>query len=292
MFEQAIDYHNDHAGTAIIIMNRGLIAANSGRIMEPFDLQSGSKPFVGALAVKIASELSTTIDGLMSEYIPPWRGGAFGKRACTVRRCLSMQSGQNGGYAGQAEAYEAAANNVIFHEDIYRFSYGPRHFQTYGLYAKNALAALGYKGDIAAYIAERVLPQGVHIDSWQYASVGEPLLASGARMTAVNWAAWGEYLRNVVATNAALASLIQPSAHYPAIGCPFWLTQGPWLPAIQGLDDGKNPMPEHGFAAWGYGNERLYVVGELVCARFGLADSTFSDQELITRLRSGAGNAL
>lgn len=294
----AIAYHNAHRGLAITILHNGSTLATDGNVNTVYDCQSGSKSFIGALAVTIATALGTTIDARVSVQIPAWASyslltGSIGKRICTVRTLLSMQSGLQGGDIGSVETYEQAAAVNIFNACISFFRYGPRSFQAYGLYGKNALTALSYVGDLAAYLAANVLPVGMTIDHWDYATTGEPLLAHGANLTSNEWVKWGEYLRNEIPINPTLASLIAPSTHYPAYGCTFWLTQGDWLAAVRGQGDGSNPIPGHGYAAWGAFNQRLYVLPDygLVVARFGTEDlsiiedaSSWNEQDFLTQL--------
>lgn len=274
-------YSKMHSGKAIAIMKDGVLTAWDGDIDVPFDLQSGSKSYIGVTAVKLAKELGTTLDGLMSVHVPAWTTGNLAKRTCSVRKMLSMQGGMPGGTIGSAETYEAAAGHVIQNTDINTFSYGPRPFQTYGAYLKDALGGQ----DPADYIQTKVLPESDLIDHWDYAAPGEPLLAHGAHTTAAKWAAWGEYLRNEIPKDPALQSLVTPSLHYPAYGCTFWLTQGDWLAAVQGKGNDANQMPGNGYAAWGYGNQRLYILPEqgMVVARFG-TQGPWDDATFLNRL--------
>lgn len=274
----AITYHNAHRGLAITILHNGSTLATDGNVNTVYDCQSGSKSFIGALALKIAQELGTTIDARVSVQIPAWASyslttGFIGKRIATVRTLLSMQSGLQGGNIGSVETYEQAAAVNIYNACIGFFRYGPRAFQAYGLYGKNALTSLAYSGDLAAYLAEKVLPVGMTIDHWDYATTGEPLLAHGANLSSNEWVKWGEYLRTTIPGDANLASLIAPSPYAP-YGTTFWLTQGDWLQAVRGQGDDSNPIPGNGYAAWGAFNQRLYVLPDfgLVVARFGTED--------------------
>jgi CubicO group peptidase (beta-lactamase class C family) len=174
------------------------------------------------------------------------------------------------------------------------------------------------KQDPLEYLTERVLePIGLQVARWRRDKAGNPEMASGAFLTAREWAKFGELVRDRgmfrgqrVISERALRGCFRGSRTNPAYGQTFWNNRPVRLDLalataederarrrLQRLADSQGRVqisaaaPADLIMAAGAGKQRLYVIPslELVIVRQGESDGKFSDDEFLQRLLKGVG---
>ena len=196
-----------------------------------------------------------------------------------------------------------------------RFRYGPSHFFAFGEMLERVLEEARREGrledaSLEAYLDRRVLaPIGLGgvARGWGRDRVGNLNLPGGARLTAREWARFGEFVRRggrvdgpeggeiEVIDEAELLRCFEPSAANPAYGLTWWLPrvdamevaseadgtlaerlvarglqqQMDQVPAVAGGGDSDSPLRI--WLAAGLGKQRLHILPDhgLVVVRFG-----------------------
>jgi len=129
---------------------------------------------------------------------------------------------------------------------------------------------------------------GLTVGRWRRDSVGHPLLAAGAYLSANGWVKFGALIAKRGAWNgeqvldaALVDEMLSPSPANPDYGLSWWLDPDP--------DDEVNPdpddIPDDLVSAAGAGGQRLYVVPsrQVVVVRFS-EDQTFVDATFLSLL--------
>ncbi len=302
----------------MVILHRGRLVFEhypaGGSVQRAHELASGTKSFCGVMVAAAVADGFLSLDELAANALPEWRDDPLKKRI-TVRQILSLTSGLHTRRArGDLLTYEEAVQVPVAAEPGTVFAYGGDPFQLFGAILMRKLRD---REDPDAYLKRRVLePAGIVADSWRRGSDGLPHLGSGARLTARNWAQFGELVRNggkvagqaLVDTTALAACFVGTRAN-PAYGLSWWLNRS--MPADQrasipqlrfGNDispDARSVPLDLVFAA-GAGKQRLYIsrAQELVVVRQaeGIREALgrrevdgFSDAEFWRLLREGTG---
>jgi CubicO group peptidase (beta-lactamase class C family) len=269
-------------------------------------LASGTKSFVGPLAVAAQADGLLTLDERVSETIAEWNDDP--RRAqITIRQLLSLTSGIVAGDTGLANppSYLEATFAPVTAEPGTTFQYGPASFQVFGEVLKRKLMARGGE-TVNAYLRRRLLdPIGIRTGFWRSAAQGEPQLPSGAYLTAREWAKWGEFIRQGGAWNGQqllpkelLDQCFVGTAANPAYGLTWWLNKEvppPLRASIRQLRDnfgGMEQVPglEGMVVAAGAFKQRLYVIPSrrMVVVRFGNSVGPQFDDARFLGLLTGA----
>jgi CubicO group peptidase (beta-lactamase class C family) len=299
--QEALDYSRQHNGLSLVILQDGLLVIedyHNGHAKDSAHrLASGTKSFSGIiLAALVQDGLVSSFDERVSDTITEWQTDA-GKARITLRHLLSLSSGLDPGRIAQAPSHREALEARLLREPGEAFQYGPVPFQVFGEVVKRKL-----RGENALdYLQRRVLrPIGLEVTRWRSGRDGNPLMAAGAELRAVEWAKYGELLRNrgawhgkQIVERPLVDELLRPSKANAGYGITLWLSLDP------AAADGDEPvaprrarrrMPSPGadrlpyrlFLAGGAGKQRLYVIDDLrlVVVRQG-ERSRFGDGEFL-----------
>jgi CubicO group peptidase (beta-lactamase class C family) len=274
----AMTYNADHQGVSFLVLRDGQIVCedypNGGAAAQPYVLASGTKSFTGLIAAAAVQDgLLSSLDERVSDTITEWRDDPA-RNAITVRHLLSLTSGLESGDNGAPPAFAQAITARSRYPAGEHFEYGPAPFQVFGEVMRRKLLAAGRASDPLAYLQERILtPIGVTPRYWRRDENGMPNMPSGAALTARQWAAVGEFVRNggvvdgrQLVDAATLSQLFRGSAVNPGYGLSWWLPgranmidpRGNLVPG--GPDGGAQTPVEDAVMAAGAGNQRLYVI--------------------------------
>lgn len=259
---------------ALLVMQEGVIRferyANGWSAERPAPLASGSKSFVGPLAIAAVQDgLFRSLDERVADTIPEWKEESR-KSKITLRQLLTLTSGLSGGRLGNWISYEEALRRPVRWEPGTRFAYGPVPFLAFGGVLKQKLK----KESVEEYMNRRLLKLlGVRV-FWQKTRGGsqEIALPGGARATARDWATYGQWLLQqgqwkgqTILPAAALKECFKGTPVNPAYGLTFWLTPDPSV-----LRSTRNTKSHFAMAA-GAGGQRLYLLFDIgtVVVRLG-----------------------
>ena len=249
-------------------------------------LASGTKSFAGALGIAAAGAGLLSLDEPVADTITEWRSDPARARV-TVRELLDQSSGIDPKVGLPADdVYRTAIAAPLVHAPGTTFSYGPNHFNVFGALIQRKMRAAKLRGDPLGYLQAHVLrPIGLHISGWDRDAVGQPLFASGADVTAREWAKFGRLIAQhgrwkgrAVLQPQLVAQMLAPSPANFRYGLGWWLNPGPELESHTPLPG----VPADLVMAAGAGDQRLFVVPSngLVIVRFG-ENEEFEDRELL-----------
>ena len=252
-------------------------------------LASGTKSFAGALGIAAAGAGLLSLDEPVADTITQWRDDPA-KARITVRDLLDQSSGIDPKAGLPADdVYRTAIASPLVHAPGTTFDYGPNHFNVFGALIQRKMRAAGLRGDPLDYLQQHVFrPIGLHISGWDRDAVGQPLFASGADVTAHEWAKFGRLIAHhgrwhgrVVLRARLVDQMLAPSSANSRYGLGWWLNPGPELEDHTPLPG----VPADLVMAAGAGDQRLIVVPSsgLVVVRFG-EDEAFEDREFLACL--------
>ncbi|MCE2652506.1 MAG: serine hydrolase [Planctomycetaceae bacterium] len=233
-FNAAADYSAERGGRALLVMQGGKVIFqrydNTWSASRPHPLASGTKSFVGVLAVAAISDgLLTGFDERAADTLTEWQTDPR-KSKITVRNLLQLNSGLEaadallGGRGGSSVLGEGASRRNqrldrertgpaprdlglaalevdAINEPGSVFRYGPSHFYAFGELLKRKIAArkaadpaFPYTG-VEDYLIKRILtPAGVSVFRIGKDPSGNPNLPGGSMLTAENWARFGRFV--------------------------------------------------------------------------------------------------
>ena len=252
-------------------------------------LASGTKSFAGALGIAAAGAGLLSLDEPVADTITEWRDDPA-KSRITVRELLDQSSGidPKAGLPSD-DVYKTAIAAPLVHPPGTTFNYGPNHFNVFGALIQRKMRAAGLHGDPLDYLQRHVFrPIGLRVSGWDHDAVGQPLFASGADVSAHEWAKFGRLIAQdgrwrgrVVLQPQLVARMLAPSPANSRYGLGWWLNPGPELEDHAPLPG----VPADLVMAAGAGDQRLIVVPSsgLVVVRFG-EDEEFEDREFLACL--------
>ena len=302
----AADYSAATRGDALLVWQDGTLvlerAQNGYDLQAPHILASGSKTFGGLMAWAAAADGLMALDARVAETVAAWQDDPQLAQV-TVRQLLTLTSGLDPGAVGQAPSFDEALRTGLVHTPGGGFRYGSTAFQAFG----GVLAQKLGGEDPAAYLQRRILdPLGAEV-AWTHVD-GDPQLAGGARMTARDWLRVGRLILQDGRWNGTQLlppglrdALATPTSAGPGYGLTVWLNAAvpadhPFRDHAPGAVATGDPEgiiygdgPPDLFMAAGLFNQRLYVIPSraMVVVRFGRADRSFRDAELLARLLDG-----
>lgn len=281
--DKAVAYAEANQSQALIISQNGKILVE--KYFDGYDknsphmLASGSKTFLGLTALAAVDEGKLNLDDHARKYFPEWANDRQ-KSKITVRQLLTMSSGVEAGKFSENRkgepGWQELTTKPMEAEPGTKYHYGPVHINLGAYVVEKALKNESFEG----YLKRKILdPLGIQV-SWRMRyQDGHPQVAGGAFMTAPDWIKLGEMLRQKgvyqgkrILSEAAVKSLVQPSATNANYGLTCWL-----------VPDGEKVMsnsdrralpswaPSDFFMAAGMGKQRLYIVPSrgIVAVRFG-----------------------
>ncbi len=279
-FQSAADYLRACNGHALLVYRDGRLVfedyLNGHTRGEPHRLASGTKSFVGVLAVMAVEDGLLKLDEKVVDTLTEWKDDVR-KSQVTIRQLLTLTSGIAGGEVGDVPGYKEA---VRLAEAKFppgeKFQYGPVPFQCFGELLRRKLEPR--KETVEAYLKRRFLdPVGLKPSSWRKDADGNPNLPSGALLTAREWAKFGLFVLNKGAwdgkqlvSEKLLAECFQGTKAHPTYGLAFWL-------------NASDERPRDLVMAAGAGKQKLYIVPsqKLLIVQFAEATRRFQERELM-----------
>ena len=285
-FQPAADYLRACNGHALLVYRDGQLLfeeyQNGHRRDDPHRLASGTKSFVGVLAVMAVADGLLQLDERVADTLSEWRSDAS-KSQITVRQLLTLTSGLAGGETGEVPSYQAAVRlaDAKFPPGE-KFQYGPVPFQCFGELLRRKLEPR--KETVEGYLERRLLrPIGLTVGAWRKDADGQPHLPSGAQLTAREWAKFGHFVLNqgtcdgqALLPAKLLAECFRGTAAHPAYGLTFWL-------------NASDERPHDLVMAAGAGKQKLYLVPslKLLIVQFAEAPRRFQEREFLRLVLTG-----
>lgn len=281
-YEAAASYLESCNGHALLVYEQGRLVFERyfhGHTADtPHLLASGTKSFVGVLAVAAQEDGLLRLDEKLGDTLTEWRTDPQ-KKDLTIRQLLSLSSGLAGGGIGQVPSYrQAIATAQVTAPPGQRFQYGPIPYQVFGELLRRKLVADGRARDPLDYLQQRILtPIGLRYDRWREDGDGLPHLPSGAYLTAREWAKFGLLVLNQgqwqgkpVVKAESLAECFKTSPANPNYGLTFWRAQP---------DD---PEPDLVMAA-GLGKQKLFILPsrQLLIVQFANAERRYQERRFL-----------
>jgi len=308
--EAARRYSEAAGGQAMVVMLDGKIVfeayGNGGGRDRAQTLASGTKSFVGVVAVAAVEDGLIRLDDKACESLTEWKTDPL-KSQITYRQLLTLTSGLTPGERGSAvrsPGWKEIVAKPMTGKPGAQFVYGAYHLCAFA----EALQRRLKNETFEKYLARRILqPLGIKLEwRWRCAD-GNPQVGGGGAMTVRDWAVFGEFMRlggqwnsKQIIRKELLAECLQGTKQNPAYGLTWWLRkpvpdsilrQVPILQYEMGGIVKSDWLPEDLFLAAGAGKQRLYVIPSLkvVIVRQGdlLKSRSFSDAEFLDRLLRG-----
>jgi CubicO group peptidase (beta-lactamase class C family) len=296
----ATDHPGPYGPAATYALDRGsqvLLVQRNGRTLtnvsdegwdvgRPHRLASGTKSFAGALGVAAAGIGLLSLDERVADTITEWKSDPA-KSRITVRELLDQSSGidPTAGLPSD-DVYRSAVAAPLVHPPGSTFDYGPNHFNVFGAFVQRKMRAAGLRGDPLDLLEARVFrPIGLHLSGWDRDATGNPLFATGADLSAREWAKFGRLVAQrgrwhgrVVLRPGLVDQMLAPSPANSRYGLGWWRNPGPEL-------EDRTPLagvPADLVMAAGAGDQRLFVLPSerLVIVRFG-ENERFEDREFL-----------
>ena len=197
-YQLAADYSRNNRGLSVLVIKGDKVVFeqyDKGYSADtPHMLASGTKSFVGVMAVAAVEDRLLKLDELVSDTITEWKSDGR-KSKITISQLLHLVSGIGGGTLGRPPDYADAITAQADFEPGTKFQYGPAPFQIFGEVMRRKLASR--KEGPLDYLKRRILdPIGLKVSFWQLGSDGNPHLPSGAFLKASEWAKFGIFLKN------------------------------------------------------------------------------------------------
>jgi CubicO group peptidase (beta-lactamase class C family) len=297
---EAAAYSESFGGRALLVMHRGERIferyADGWTATRPHLLASGTKSFVGVLAAAAVEDGVIEWEAPASRWIESWREDPR-KARITVRQLLDLSSGLDPGedtlgsggggplrrslegrqrgrgdvprFLQPADKYAASLEVPATSPPGRRFEYGPSHFLAFGAVLTQALNDAADEGrlkerSVEAYLDRRILAPiglGGAARGWGRDRAGNLNLPGGGRLTARQWARFGEFVRlggrvpgpdgemTAVVDESILAACFEASVANPRYGLTWWLPMR--LDDVPSEGDGEAAGSRRGEAASG-----------------------------------------
>ncbi len=311
----AADYSAARRGYSLLVMQHDKIIfeqyQNGTSQWDTHKIYSGTKSFWVAAMLEAVNEGLLTLDERVSETIPEWRADPR-KRNITVRQVMNFTDGidpefrLHGDSIPDRDAYALRAPLVA--RPGTAFIYGPSHGQIMAELLRRKLAlrdTTPYR-----YLVRKVLdPLGIGPVEHKEDAAGNPLVATGFKLTARQWVRFGMLIlhdgayrgKQIVPANL-LAECFRGTPANRAFGMGLWLNTEASRPSarepdIEDLLEKKwqqqdwsgvcicKAAPPDMVVALGSGYQRLYVIPslDLIIVRQG-ENAKFSDPVFLRTL--------
>jgi CubicO group peptidase (beta-lactamase class C family) len=312
---QAAAYSASHGGCSFLVIQGGRVLAedyaNGGSPNSPMKIYSGTKSFFCIAALIACQEGLVGLDEPASRGIHEWRGDGARKNI-TIRELMDFTSGLDACF--RLHSKEVADRNAmaikvpLVARRGEAFTYGPSHGQVLCEVLQRKLATRGETPFV--FLKRRLLdPLGIGDIEYRKDQKGAPLVASGFRLTARQWAKFGlmvlgrgSYRGRKIVDAELLEKSFQGSRANPMFGFGFWTNRNAKSDGARAVDieqelaadwDSQRwrgrcislDAPPDLVAAVGSENQRLFVIPSLdmVVVRQG-KPAKFSDAEFLRLL--------
>lgn len=308
----AADYSAKRRGRSLLVLQHGKTVyeryPNGGGASKAWPVYSGTKAFWAVAAIAATQDGWLRLDERVSATIAEWRDDPR-RKDITARELLDFTSGLDPNFPLHsdrvADRNAAALRSAVVAARGKAFTYGPSHGQVLCELLRRKLAPSGEKP--LRFLHRRVLaPLDIGGVEYRADRQGNPLVASGFRLTARQWSRLGLMLLGrgrlgtaVILREEALEPALQGSRANPCFGFALWLNRAAGHRGAREVDieqmlerpwqkqDWRNACicrdaPPDLFAAVGSGHQRLWVIPslDLVVVRQG-EDAPFSDADFL-----------
>jgi CubicO group peptidase (beta-lactamase class C family) len=313
MLALAAEYNRSVGGQTLVVMHQGNVIleeyTNGGRKDKRMMLASGTKSFNGIVALAAIEDGIITLEEKVCDSLTEWNQDPL-KSQITYQHLLTLTSGLDPGPT-DGKSKKLTWNQIIqlpmTGTPGKQFVYGSAHFNTFGEALQRYTKKL-FGETYEQYLKRRILdPIGVKVFWGMRCKDGNPQVAGGAYMTAMDWAKFGEWVRNKgfiqdkQIIEADLFDLLtQGSEENPAYGLTWWLKEPvskeqikkiPLLRGDMGQIANSDWVPEDLFMAAGAGKQLLYIIPslELVVVRQAPLgnEKYYRDMEFLSLLLRG-----
>jgi len=311
----AADYSASRRGCSLLVLQRGAVLLeeypNGGGAKVPHQIYSGTKTFFTMATLVAEQEGLLHLDEPVCHTITEWRDDPL-RNKITIRELMNFSDGLDPAF--HLHSNEVADRNALALRTPVvaargaAFIYGPSHGQVLCEVLRRKLASRGETP--YGYLQHKVLtPLGLGSIEHRSDAQGMPLVASGMRLTARQWSAFGLMIlgrgslgKRVIVHEHEFAQCFVPTRINPMFGLGFWLNTSANHSNTRETDVEKllekrwqeqdwhqrcicTSAPTDMVAAVGSGYNRLFVIPslELVIVRQG-SDARFSDTEFLRRI--------
>lgn len=310
----AADYSASHRGLSLLVIQHGKSVMeeypNGGSARMPQKIYSGTKTFFTMATLVAAQDGLLRLDEPVSKTISEWRDD--GQRSqITIRDLMNFSDGLDPAFHLHSDKVSdrnsMALRTPLVAQKGKAFTYGPSHGQVLCEVLRRKLAPHGETP--FGYVQHKVLdPLGLGAVPYRADVLGNPLVASGFRLTARQWSRFGMLIlgngkidRRVIVKQDWFAQSFQSTRVNPMFGLGFWMNssaaEGAGECDIEKMLEKKwqqqdwhkrcicRSAPKDLVAAVGSGYQRLFVIPsmDLVIVRQG-QDAPFSDAEFLRRI--------
>jgi CubicO group peptidase (beta-lactamase class C family) len=233
---RAAKYSESKRGISMLVMQNGHTIfehyANGGLPDGRWPIFSGTKSFWGIAALVATRDRLFNLDDRVSETITEWRGDSR-KSQITIRELLNFTDGIEPAPHLHRESIRdrnaMAMRLQVVAEPGAAFTYGPSHLQIFSELLRRKLNGRS----TVAYLEDHILdPLGLDHLEYKKDRRGNPLLATGFKLTAREWARFGALVlgrgsyrgRQIVAASLFQQALFGSIAN-PSYGLTFWLNR-------------------------------------------------------------------
>ena len=311
----AADYSANRRGCALLVIQNGQTLLeeypNGGGVRVPHQIYSGTKSFFNVAALVAAREGLLRLDEPVSNSIPEWRGDPR-RASITLRELMNFSDGLDPAFHLHSNQISDRNGMALSTRSVAppgeAFTYGPSHGQVLCEVLRRKLAPRGQTP--MDFLKHKVLdPLDIGAVEYRNDALGNPLVASGFRLTARQWARFGKFVlgngtygRHVIVEPDVFAQCLRGSRVNPMFGLGLWLNQDAKHRNsrecdIEELLEKKwqqqdwhqrcicRSAPPDLIAAVGSGYQRLFVIPslDLIIVRMG-SDAQFSDAEFLRRI--------
>jgi CubicO group peptidase (beta-lactamase class C family) len=314
----ASEYSAARGGLSFLAVQDGHVLYESYANGDAADLVvqifSGTKGFWCVAAAAAVQDGILDFDEPVRNTITEWQGDP-NKSDIRVRDLLTFTAGiepvfaLHGRTIGDRNGYSVRLQAVT--PPGTSFMYGPSQLQIFSELFRRKLASR--KTTPQQYVSRRVLrPLGIYDVDFREDRRGNPLLASGFRLTARQWEQMGElilgrgkYRGHQIVRSDILAECFRGTRINPMFGMGFWLNRPgagarevdveqmleiPWERQVWRGDCLCREAPSDMIAAIGSGYQRMFIVPsmKLIIVRQGVDNRRFSDATFLRLIFAGA----
>ena len=305
----AAEYSAANRGTVLLVHQHGqrvfAATANGGSLSARGKIYSGTKMFWILAGLAAEQDGILGLDERAADIIHEWADGSARSRV-TIRQLLNFTSGLEPNFAlhgdGIGNRNALAISTRFGGAPGGSFIYGPAALQVFHEILKRKLAA--HRETPTAFLERRVLrPLGLGSQRYVLDRSGNPLLASGFKLSATEWLNMGQCILQQgapVVGSGAFSNATHGTRSNPAFGMALWnnraaprgrvvdpedMLELPWKRQNWSGACLSKSAPGDLLACIGSGGQRLYVVpsqGLIVVRQGGFG--RFHDAEFLARL--------
>lgn len=314
---QAAEYSAARRGHSLLVIQHGKVVwesyANGATSRTSKQIYSGTKSFWTAATLVAAQDGLLDLDEKVAGTIHEWAADSR-RKSITIRDLLNFTSGLDPAFPLHSDRVtdrnRTALGTKLVAARGTAFTYGPSHGQVLCELLRRKLAPRGETP--FRYLRRNVLdPLGIGTVEYRKDQQGNPLVASGFKLTARQWAKFGSMLLDrgscrgkVIVQPALFDQALRGSRVNPSFGFGLWLNRAAGSSRAREIDVEKmlelpwqkqswsntclcRSAPADTFAAIGSGYQRLFVIPSLglVIVRQG-DDARFSDAQFLRLILS------